>query len=79
MNFETTTGNTIELGDNYDSFFDKPSKDININIKLPKYDDTYSNTHNRNFKSSACDGCSNNPKNGGSGICFCILGSPVIY
>lgn len=23
---------------------------------------------------SACDGCTNNPKNGGSGICNCILG-----
>lgn len=27
------------------------------------------------FGSTACDGCSNNPKNGGSGICFCTLGS----
>ena len=24
----------------------------------------------------ACDGCSNNPKNGGSGICHCTLGTP---
>lgn len=23
---------------------------------------------------SPCDACSNNPKNGGSGICFCTLG-----
>ena len=28
---------------------------------------------------SACVNCSNNPKNGGSGICNCILGSPIIY
>ena len=27
---------------------------------------------------SPCDACSNNPKNGGSGICHCILGSPKI-
>ena len=25
-----------------------------------------------------CKHCSNNPKNGGSGICHCILGSPKI-
>lgn len=25
---------------------------------------------------SPCDKCSNNPKNGGSGICNCILGMP---
>lgn len=30
-------------------------------------------------KSSACDKCSNNPKNGGSGICHCILGQKVFY
>jgi hypothetical protein len=24
--------------------------------------------------SDACTGCTNNPKNGGSGICHCILG-----
>lgn len=27
-----------------------------------------------NFKQSACENCSNNPKNGGSGICHCTLG-----
>ena len=27
---------------------------------------------------SACVYCQNNPKNGGSGICNCILGSPKI-
>ena len=30
------------------------------------------------FEQSPCDSCSNNPKNGGSGICFCILGTPKI-
>lgn len=28
---------------------------------------------------SPCSNCSNNPRNGGSGICHCILGTPVIY
>lgn len=26
------------------------------------------------FKQSTCENCSNNPKNGGSGICHCIIG-----
>ena len=30
------------------------------------------------FQSSACKTCSNNPKNGGTGICHCILGTPPI-
>lgn len=28
---------------------------------------------------SNCDRCHNNPKNGGSGICHCILGQQTIY
>lgn len=27
----------------------------------------------------ACRYCSNNPNNGGSGVCNCILGTPVVY
>ena len=27
----------------------------------------------------ACKHCSNNPNNGGSGVCNCILGGPVVY
>lgn len=30
------------------------------------------------LRNQACDSCSNNPKNGGSGICHCTLGSPTI-
>ena len=26
----------------------------------------------------ACERCSNNPKNGGSGVCWCILGMQTI-
>lgn len=29
--------------------------------------------------SNPCRNCSNNPSNGGSGICHCILGSKVFY
>ena len=32
----------------------------------------------KTLRSQACDSCSNNPKNDGSGICHCTLGSPVI-
>lgn len=28
---------------------------------------------------SACDNCPNNIKNGGSGICHCILGQQTFY
>lgn len=31
------------------------------------------------YGSLACESCSNNPKNGGTGICHCILGNPIIY
>lgn len=30
------------------------------------------------FENSACKYCSNNHRNGGSGICHCIMGSPEI-
>lgn len=30
------------------------------------------------YKRDVCDGCSNNPKNGGSGVCLCTLGFPKI-
>ena len=30
------------------------------------------------YDSSPCKYCSNNPRNGGSGICHCILGLPEI-
>ena len=33
---------------------------------------------NKAYDGSPCDSCSNNPKNGGSGICNCILGQPPI-
>ena len=31
------------------------------------------------FESSACKYCSNNPANGGSGICHCIIGLQPVY
>lgn len=31
------------------------------------------------FENDACVNCSNNPKNGGTGICSCTLGQKTIY
>ena len=31
------------------------------------------------YEANPCISCPNNPKNGGSGICNCILGNPTIY
>lgn len=31
------------------------------------------------YESSSCKYCSNNPRNGGSGVCHCILGQEAIY
>lgn len=40
--------------------------------------DTFNDSLIGNFKQSPCDNCSNNPKNGGSGMCNCILGLPTV-
>lgn len=40
------------------------------NTNFPYYQHFYNNT---------CMSCPNNPKNGGSGICNCILGTQVVY
>ena len=44
------------------------------------YPDTFSSMGpiDKAYDGSPCDRCSNNPKNGGSGICHCILGQPQI-
>ena len=33
---------------------------------------------NITYEESPCTHCYNNPKNGGSGICWCTLGTPKI-
>ena len=40
------------------------------NTNFPYYQHFYNNT---------CMSCPNNPKNGGSGNCNCILGTQIIY
>ena len=67
--YTTTTTNTIpktiELSD---------YSDISVStLNHADYSAATINTIN-NFAQSACDNCSSNPKNGGSGICHCTLG-----
>lgn len=58
---------TQEELENVKRFIDTISKPTGFN---------FWNTYEHEF--SACDNCPNNPKNGGSGICFCTLGTPKI-
>ena len=76
MIYTATTGNTIDLIQNHDSVFNNnnTANDININIKFTITTEYPSN----NYQSSPCDYCSNNPRNGGNGICCCTLGLPSI-
>lgn len=46
---------------------------ININLSMPSVDESNGWMNNVNI----CDKCSNNPKNGGSGICCCAI--PSLY
>ena len=45
----------------------------------PKYQQIVFYTNNMNTYPSPCTNCSNNPANGGSGVCHCILGFQTIY
>ena len=49
----------------------EPKEDV---VRIPYYDNTLIDE-----KPSPCKHCSNNPSNGGSGICHCILGLNTIY
>lgn len=47
-------------------------------VRVPFKEDyvkTNLNSYVNNYLPSTCDNCSNNPKNGGSGICHCTLGT----
>lgn len=45
----------------------------------PKYQQIVFYTNNMNTYPSPCTNCSNNPANGGSGVCHCTLGVQLIY
>ena len=46
--------------------------------RIPFGGNGYISNNSFGFKSNPCHTCSNNPANGGSGICFCTLGLPEI-
>ena len=47
--------------------------------KEEKQKDIYELEQKKSFENEACKNCSNHPKNGGSGICHCILGLLKIF
>ena len=53
----------------------KENYDIDLIIEPSETTDTFESL----FINDNCKKCSNHPKNGGSGICHCVLGSHVIY
>lgn len=53
-------------------------KVIRVSFGGNDYDLNKTNEISLNYKASPCETCSNNPKNGGSGICNCTLGLPEI-
>lgn len=46
--------------------------------RVPFGGNSYTPDNSFAFKSNPCHTCSNNPANGGSGICLCTLGLPDI-
>ena len=76
--------NTFTYKDNTSISWNGSSTDWDsINIKTSTdWDSTNiktSSTINTAFGKEACENCPNNPKNGGDGICFCILGQNIVY
>ena len=51
--------------------YTKPQQPV---IKIPFVPESQSD-----YIPSPCKTCSNHPSNGGSGICDCILGTPIVY
>ena len=55
--------------DNYKSYLEYYNDNTTIEIRKVPYQPS-----DMGYEASPCAYCSNNPKNGGSGICLCILG-----
>lgn len=57
-------------------FWAKPEKDMLKWLNMPYYNNSdLINAIYKKDDSNYCDTCPNNLKNGGSGICYCTLGS----
>lgn len=80
----------VPFGGNTNNFTDKDNISIVLDesstdwdsIDITDWDSTNiktSSTINTAFCKNPCENCPNNPKNGGGGICFCILGQNIVY
>ena len=82
----------VPFGSNTNTFTDKDNTSISWNGSSTDWDsidiktstnwdstslDTSSNI--TAFGREACQNCPSNPKNGGDGVCFCILGQNIVY
>lgn len=71
-------GNTISATEVMEAFTKTVEEYSNkLSANLEEYNDSlirYDLIKDFEIKQSACENCSNNPKNGGSGICHCTLG-----
>lgn len=81
----------VPFGGNTNNFTDKDNTSIILyesstnwdSIDITDWDSTNiktSSTINTAFCKNPCENCPNNPKNGGDGVCFCILGQQnIVY
>lgn len=71
----------VPFGGNTDTLINKDSIPLSWNETSIGLDSTNLETSSTitAFGTKACENCPNNPKNGGDGICFCILGQNIVY
>lgn len=82
----------VPFGGNTNTFTDKDNTSISWNGSSTDWDSidikTLTDWASTNLETSstitafgtkACENCPSNPKNGGDGICFCILGQNIVY
>lgn len=78
----------VPFGGNTDTLINKDSIPLSWNGTSTGWDSIdrdstnikTSSTINTAFCKNPCENCPNNPKNGGDGICFCILGqNNIVY
>ena len=82
----------VPFGGNTNTFTDKDNTSISWNGSSTDWDSinikTSTDWASTNLETSstitafgtkACENCPNNQKNGGDGVCFCILGQNIVY
>lgn len=71
----------VPFGGNTDTLINKDSIPLSWNGTSTGWDSTNLDTsiNITAFGGEACENCPSNPKNGGDGICFCIMGQNIIY